>query len=284
MKMNHIHEKGGDNPPPYGDYMKQRNSTISFVILGLVVLAMVIIPASAQSSSAAPQLPQAFYGSVEVNGSPVAPDLSVEATGPGIVSGISGNPVMTTSGSYGAPGPVGSKLLVQGDIEAGTPIEFYVGGVKAEVFPVATNGPWIEAFPYLPGEVTELNLRILSQPSAGVTREPTPVQTRIPSGQVPTVPGYTGPALPQPQVIATYQPGEAPADSQTTSPGQEGQPASQGGESPDGSVPGGQETDTTPPLPATTSAPGMLTGTAIVAFLVIIGTAVYQTSRKKREE
>jgi hypothetical protein len=266
--------------------MKQRNSNISFVILGLVVLVMMIIPASAQSSSAAPQLPQAFYGTVEINGSAVAPDLSVEATGPGVVSGIPGNPITTTYGSYGAPGPVGPKLLVQGDMEAGTPIEFYVGGVKAEVFPVATNGPWLEAYPYLPGDVTELNLRIVSQPSAGGTREPTPVQTRIPSGQVPTIPGYIGPALPQPEVIATYQPGEAPADSQATAPGQEviGQPASQGDESPDASVPGGQETGTTPPGSATTSAPGMLTGTAIVAFLVIIGAAVYQSRKKPEDE
>lgn len=286
MKTNHIQEKGGTTPPPYGDSMKQRNSTISFVILGLVVLAMVIIPASAQSSSAAPQLPQEFYGSVEVNGSPVAPDLSVEATGPGVVSGISGNPIMTSSGSYGTPGPVGLKLLVQGDIEAGTPIEFYVGGVKAEVFPVATSGPWLEAYPYLPGEVTELNLRIVAQPSVGETREPTPVQTRIPSGQVPTVPGYIGPALPQPEVVTTYQPGEAPADSQPGASGQDvtGQSASQSGESPDASVQGGQDIDTTPQIPATTSAPGMLTGTAIVAFLVIIGTAVYPRSRTESEE
>jgi len=262
--------------------MKKRDSSISVLILGLVLLVLFVLPAAAESSSAAPQLPHAFIGMVEVEGL-FAPDgLTVEAVGPGIRSGTLGNPVTTlTGGVYGGIGMAEQKLLVQGDIEAGTPIEFYVGGVKAEVSPVATNGPWLEAYPYVPGEVTELNLRITSQPVAGQTREPTPVQTRIPSGQVPTIVGYSGPALPQPEVIATYQPG----DIQIT-PAETGQETSapivqQGGESPGASVQSGQESDTTPAIPATTSAPGMLPGTAIVAFLVIIGSAVYHTSRKE---
>ena len=253
------------------------------MILGLVLLVLVV-PASAQSTSAAPQLPHAFIGMVEVEGLSAPDGLIVEAVGPGVHSGVSGNPVSTLSGGvYGRIGMTEQKLLVQGDIETGTPIEFYVSGVKAEVFPVATSGPWLEAYPYLPGEVTEMNLRIVSQPSVGGTREPTPVQTRIPSGQVPTVAGYSGPALPQPEIVATYQPGEAPADAQPTATSQEtGQPSAQGGESIGTPVQGGQETDSA--IPATRSVPGMLTGTAIVAFLVIIGSAVYQESRKKPEE
>ena len=269
--------------PVYGDIMKQKSST-SFLILGLVLLALSVVPAAAQSTSASPQLPHAFYGMVEVDGLSAPDGLIVEAVGPGVYSGTSGNPVTTLAGGvYGSIGMTEQKLIVQGDIESGTPLEFYVGGVKAEVYPVATNGPWLEAYPYLPGEVTELNLRIASQPAAGQTREPTPVQTRIPSGQVPTVSGYPG-TLPQPEVIGTYQPGEVPVTQPATGQETSAQTVPQGGESTGTPVQGGQETESTPASPATTSAPGMLTGTAIVAFLVIIGAAVYRTSRKKSED
>ena len=266
--------------------MIQKKSNISTGIVGLVLLVLIFFPTAAESSTLAPQLPHSFIGLVEVEGLSAPEGLVVEAVGPGVMSGIPGNPVSTKSGGrYGSIGMTEQKLLVQGDIETGTPIEFYVSGVKAEVFPVATNGPWLEAFPYLPGEVTELNLRIGAKPSVGSTREPTPVQTRIPSGQVPTISGYTGPALPQPDVVATYQPGEASADAQSTAPpqGDSGQPSSQGG-STGTPVQGGQEIGGTPGIPATTSAPGILPVTAIVAFLVIIGAAVYQRSRKESEE
>jgi hypothetical protein len=59
-----------------------------------------------------------------------------------------------------------------------------MSGVKAEVYPVATNGPWKENYSYFPGEITELNLRIAGQQSVGQTREPTPVQTRLPASAV----------------------------------------------------------------------------------------------------
>jgi hypothetical protein len=206
----------------------------------------------------------------------VNPGIPVEAVGPGVISGVSGNPIASGSGAYGAPGPIGSKLIVQGDIESGTPIEFYVGGEKAEVFPVATNGPWLEAYPYLPGEVTELNLRISSQPSTGVTREPTPVQTRIPSGQVPTISGYSGPALPRPEVVAVNQ-----GDSSQENPAQLlSSPTITPGDSSGNPVGGDQQIDTTSPIPLATKSSGILSGTAIVAFLVIIGMAVYQKSRR----
>jgi len=285
MKQDYTERREGKTLPLHGDSMKQRKITISVLMAGLVLLVLFVLPAAAESTSAAPQLPHAFIGMVEVEGLYAPDGLIVEAVGPGIRSGTQGNPVTTlTGGVYGGLGMAEQKLLVQGDIETGTPIEFYVGGVKAEVYPVATNGPWLEAYPYLPGEVTELNLRIASQPSVGETRQPTPVQTRIPSGQVPTVAGYPG-SLPQPEVISTYQQGEVPA-----TPAATGQETSapivqqQGGESPGTSVQSGQETVATTAIPATISSPGMLTGTAIVAFLVIIGAAVYCTSRKKSED
>jgi len=269
--------------------MKKRDSSISALILGLVLLVLFVLPAAAESTSAAPQLPHAFIGMVEVEGLSAPDGLIVEAVGPGVRSGTQGNPVTTlTGGVYGRIGMADQKLLVQGDIESGTPIEFYVGGVKAEVFPVAANGPWLEAYPYLPGEVTELNLRITSQPAAGQTREPTPVQTRIPSGQVPSVSGYPGPGLPQPEVIATLQPGEVPV-TQTQAGEGAGPPVTTQSGTPEGessgtSLQGSPEAGTPSPIAPTGGSSSLFIGAAIVAFLVIIGAVAYVVSRKKSKD
>jgi hypothetical protein len=290
MKQNYTERREGKTLPLHGDSMKKRHSRISALILGLVLLVLFVLPAAAESTSAAPQLPHAFIGMVEVEGLSAPDGLIVEAVGPGIRSDTQGNPVTTlTGGVYGRIGMAEQKLLVQGDIESGTPIEFYIGGIKAEVFPIATNGPWLEAYPYLPGEVTELNLRITSQPAAGQTREPTPVQTRIPSGQVPTVSGYPGLQLPQPEVIATYQPGEIPVTrtqaGEGTGPAGSTQPVTPEGESSGTSVEDSPEAYTpSPGVPAAGNSSSLFMGAAIVAFLVIIGAAAYSMSRKKPED
>jgi hypothetical protein len=285
MKQNYIERMEGKPSLLHGDSMKKRDSSISALILGMVLLVLFVIPAAAESTSAAPQLPHAFIGMVEVEGLSAPDGLIVEAVGPGIRSNTQGNPVTTlTGGVYGRIGMAEQKLLVQGDIESGTPIEFYVGGVKAEVFPVATNGSWLEAYPYLPGEVTELNLRITSQPAAGQTREPTPVQTRIPSGQVPAIPGYSGPDLPQPEVIATYQPTQTQAG-EGTGPDVSSQPGTQEEESSGTSIQDSQGAGTpSSVVPAVGSSSNLFIGAAIVAFLVIIGAVAYYMSRKKPED
>ncbi|HPD11055.1 MAG TPA: hypothetical protein PLN56_08670 [Methanoregulaceae archaeon] len=250
-------------------------------LLGIVLLLSVLalFPSVADSMATAPMLPHAFHGSIVAGDSPVSPGLTIEATGPGVKSGISGNPIVTGNGAYGTPEAMGEKLLVQGDVEIGTPLEFYVGGAKAEVYPVSTNGPWLEAYPYVPGDVTELNLRIASQPSAGVTREPTPVQTRIPYGQVPAIAGYSGPALPTPPIVTTYLPGQPPAVTTQAVPGQEGQV-----QPPGTPAPGGQESGESQGLPPPTKSAGLLSCTAIGALLVIIGAAAYYRDRWNPED
>lgn len=279
----------GKNPFTYGDPMKQKNYIFALLVFIVLLSVLFVLPSTAESSPEAPQLPHAFYGSIEAGGSPVNPGLSVEVVGPGVMSGVSGNPIITTTGAYGTPGPMGQKLLVQGDIEPGTPLEFYIGGAKAEIYPVATNGSWLEAYPYIPGEVTELNLRITSQPSVIETREPTSVQTRIPSGQVPVISGYSGPALPQIEVVATYQQVDVPVTQtqagEQAEPGSSSQPEAQGGESSGTPAPGGQEAgNPSSVVPATGSGSSMLIGAAIVAFLVIIGAVAYYMRRRKPED
>ncbi|HPW10207.1 MAG TPA: hypothetical protein PK154_03740 [Methanoregulaceae archaeon] len=134
--------------------------------------------ASAEETAVQPQLPHAFYGSVEVAGSPANTGISVEAAGIGVRSNVTGNPVDTLpDGTYGKANFTSQKLIVQGNIAAGTSLHFYVGGLLAEVYDVAAGGPWKETYPFEAGGETELNIRVASQPAAGQTRVPTPTQT-----------------------------------------------------------------------------------------------------------
>jgi len=51
----------------------------------------------------------------------------VKATGTGIKTGISGNPIITTeAGKYGNSDPLAPHLVVQGDIATDTVITFYL--------------------------------------------------------------------------------------------------------------------------------------------------------------
>ncbi len=97
------------------------------LILGLI-LSLALL-ALALPAYAIPALPHAFYGDVEINGAP-APDGSlVSATvGSGDIVAVQ-NPVATVGGSYGVSS---SKLLVQGNIQDGTIITFYVNGVSTD--------------------------------------------------------------------------------------------------------------------------------------------------------
>jgi len=99
-----------------------RKATIFIVVAFVLVFGA--IPAYA-----IPALPHAFYGTVEINGSPAPNGTRVSATvDEGVTLTTSQNPVTTVGNSYGINS---SKLLVQGDGLSGT-ITFYVDGVEAE--------------------------------------------------------------------------------------------------------------------------------------------------------
>ena len=97
---------------------------LAIVFLSLVLLAMVsAVPVYAQVP---PGMPHAFYGSVDINGSPAPEGTEVSATVDtgSIIEGIElQNPVTTEGGSYGITSP---RLLVQGDIPSGAIITFHV--------------------------------------------------------------------------------------------------------------------------------------------------------------
>ena len=241
----------------------------------LVAIFVCLQPVSGQSG---PALPHEFFGKVFVGDSPAPMGFEVEAVGPGVYSlavelpgrmiTVEGNPVTTQSGGvYGEPGMSTQKLLVQGDVEPGTPLEFYVGGVKAEVYPVATNGPWKENYSYFPGEITELNLRIAGQPSVGQTREPTPVQTRLPASAVEAF-------LPEPG-IATGR----PVMGGPVNPPAEGNPP--------GTATGTQvQGNHTVPLggqapPGSPGSTPVMMAALVILILVIIGGAIYLRTRSR---
>lgn len=266
--------------------MKMKKICFVSVVLTLSMIVLLGIPATADEAVAQPQLPHAFYGVVEVGNSPAGQGLVVEVVGPGVRSNIPGNPVTTLpDGFYGAVNFSSPKLIIQGSVEAGTPLEFYVGGILAEVYDVAAGGPWKANYSFKPGELTELNLRIASQPAVGQTREPTPVQTYSVSSEVTassTVAsgGSLLPQLPESQ-------GQQPASEGTLqTPAESGQSGATGqGENPVAVSPesGSQgSTGSTGTLPGSGSMT-LLIAAGIVLLLVVAGGTYYYTKQKKSE-
>ncbi|MCL0056543.1 Ig-like domain-containing protein [Dehalococcoidia bacterium] len=98
-----------------------------------------------------PPLPHAFWGDLTINGEPAPVGTTVEARVQGGLVGIPGNPLITTEqGKYGGPGAFDPKLIVQGDIEPGAIIEFYVNGFKAD-----------QTYEFTPGGITRLDLSVV---------------------------------------------------------------------------------------------------------------------------
>ena len=138
--------------------------TIAFILLA-VLLALFATPVYAQS---VPALPHAFYGVVEVNGDPAPVGIEVEARGDGVLTGVDGNPVVTTAdGKYGSlDDPFEPMLIVQGDIEEGATLTFYVSGVST-----GQTAEWHST------EVTELNLTATISGSPPDTTDESPPDT-----------------------------------------------------------------------------------------------------------
>ncbi|GEM_PF-2054792 len=122
-----------------------------------LMLAFSSLPALAQ---VLPALPNAFFGTVAINGSPAPLGTRVEATGAGVVAGIQ-NPLITNViGSYGSD----LKLIAQGNIAQGTALTFLVNGN-----PAAQTAQWQS------GQVTRLDLSV-------TTAAPPPVAPQPPVG------------------------------------------------------------------------------------------------------
>ena len=137
--------------------MIRQKTLLPLLFAALMAAALLgVLPVSAQG----PVLPHAFLGTVEIAGKPAPVYTQVEGRAKDVLTGIPYNPLITEeAGKYGKPGGFDPKLLVQGpDIADGTPIEFYVNGVKAQC--QEPGGDWKDSYPFKAGGVTILNLRV----------------------------------------------------------------------------------------------------------------------------
>ena len=81
----------------------------------------------------------------------------IEAQAAGMRTDAPYNPLaVTTAGQYGGPDVFDLKLVLQGEITEGTPIVFFVDGVKA--YCAGPDGFWRSSYPFQAGDVTQLRL------------------------------------------------------------------------------------------------------------------------------
>jgi len=185
---------------------------VRLLFLTLVLIAT-LIPDVASAQGAPPPLPHAFLGSVEVNGQPAPVGALVEVRGDGVKIGTDTNPLsVTAAGRYGGPTRSEIKLAAQGTLRAGQALEFYVDGVRAQC--ARPDGEWQDTFPYDPGVITELNLRVgvapspTASPTATVTVAPIVVSTSTSTATLATT-GSSAQATSAPTSTATSQPAGA---------------------------------------------------------------------------
>lgn len=129
------------------------------VVTGIIlVTVMAVLLGLSAPVSAQPALPHAFYGTLKIDGAQLSAGTIVKATGTGVDTDITGNPIVTTEkGWYGSADPLGAKLIVQGaNLTEGTTLTFFVKGE-------ATGQTWQAAKPkaeWHSGEITRLDLTL----------------------------------------------------------------------------------------------------------------------------
>jgi len=155
---------------------------VAFMFLA-VLLAMVATPVYADI---APTLPHAFYGTVEINGSPAPVGTSVKVVGEGVQTGVGTNPIVTTvEGEFGGGAdPLVPKLVVQGTVAEGATVSFYVDG-----FATGQTAEWHS------GEVTEIDLAATIEEGA-VPEEPPDAGDSTPPDTGGSTPPDTGGSTP----------------------------------------------------------------------------------------
>ncbi len=152
-------DPGGKNPHnslKTGEGERTRHHQWNFVMLtAAVVFVFIICTSLVAVADGDPILPNRFYGTVVINNVSAPAGTFIEA----VVSGGGGNFSVTQTGIYGSNDLTGTKFIVQGVINEGEPISFFVNGIAAEVYPVATSGPWQATYPFHSDANINLNIR-----------------------------------------------------------------------------------------------------------------------------
>jgi hypothetical protein len=137
-----------------------------------LVIAVIMVPAIAAEQ--APMMPHVFFGTVYVGNQAAPAGVTVEATGTGVHTGTTGNPVSTKAdGTFAGPGSFDQKLIIQGEITNGVQITFYVNGEKAQCRISGTTGAWLDTYPFKSAEQTNLDLKVATLPTGTPAITPT---------------------------------------------------------------------------------------------------------------
>jgi len=214
---------------------------VAFMLLAML-LALAATPVYAAE---VPSLPHAFYGAVDINGSPAPVGTSVEVRGEGVQTGVDNNPIMTSvEGEYGGgTDPLVPKLVVQGSVADGTTVTFYVNG-----FDTGQTAQWQS------GGVTEVNLAVTIE--EGAVPDETPDSTPPDTGD--STPPDTGDSTPPDTGDST------PPDTGDSTPPDTGDSTP-----PDATGPASDDASSGPPLPPSSPSDG--SGGVPVLWLVIGG-------------
>src|SRR3989338_244045 len=114
---------------------------IFLIFFSLLVISLPVLVLGQESS---PQFPHLFYGTSKINDLDTPVGTVIVAK----VNGVEkGRITVAEAGKYGGLSGNQNKLLVQGNIEEGAEIEFYISGVKAN-----------EVHSFESGDITEKNI------------------------------------------------------------------------------------------------------------------------------
>ena len=205
------------------------------LVLALSVILLVaglLAGAGIAAADEPPQLPHAFYGSVQLYSLPNKSDLCPAPVGTVVTAKVDGEVkgqiTVTEAGLYGGEGPDDPKLLVQDGICSGCIIEFYVNGELAEevrVQYVYPGGLFQGVDPEWQVEFNSGTVWGLDLIAYGICGDGDGGGGGGGGGLVPTpTPGPPGPIVPTPTPTPTPQPGPGPTPTPPPGP-----PAEDGG-------------------------------------------------------
>ncbi len=142
--------------------MSKKRILLLYPLLCLLLTFSMAVPVFAQP----PPTPHSFYGTVTIDGAPATAGTVIDARGTGVFTAVPPyNPITTTvEGEYGSSSPLGPWLVVQGYIDEGTPIGFYVNNVQAQLYDVAAQAS-SDTYAFHSGTFTELNLIVGTPPA-----------------------------------------------------------------------------------------------------------------------
>ncbi|MBN1167917.1 MAG: PKD domain-containing protein [Methanospirillaceae archaeon] len=186
-----------------GQTSQSRNPTHIFQAEGSYTITLSVRNAWGESTEikrdyiAAKGIPQhdpaTFYGEITVYGDPGPIGSIIEVRGPGIKTGIEGNPItITNAGVYGLV----NRLKAAGEIKPGEPVTFWVRlpgtdeWIQAECYEIyGSDEGWMSSYPFIPGKDTYLTLRIGESPIPPMPVLPNEFYGDVTYNGAPLVPG-----------------------------------------------------------------------------------------------